>query len=120
MVRKENKIDVEGKINDAIKALKGVLSIDKVILFGSYAKGNPHEYSDIDLLILSSDLSPDVPKLKYLREIKDKANLFDPDLQLFLYPTEVFEKEKCVEKSFIKEIKNTGKVIYCMPHLYNH
>jgi len=112
MVRNKTKINVTEKINDAIKALKGVLTIDKVILFGSYANGNSHEYSDIDLLVLSSDLSPNIPKLQYLREIKDKANLFDPDLQLFLYPTKVFENEDCVEKSFIQEIKNTGKVIY--------
>src|SRR3989338_7619065 len=112
MVREENKIDVDKKIADAINALKKVLSIDKVILFGSFAKGKEHEYSDIDLLVLSSDLKPDVPKLKYIREVKDKANLFDPDLQLFLYPTDVFENELCIEKSFVQEIKNTGKVVY--------
>ena len=111
---KEIKLDVDKKIKDAINSIKKVLKIDKVILFGSYANGNPHQYSDIDLLVLSSELDPNVPKLKYLREVKDNANLFDPDLQLFIYPTDVFEKELCVEKSFIREIKNTGKVVY--PH----
>ena len=111
---KEIKLDVDKKIKDAINSIKKVLKIDKVILFGSYANGNPHQYSDIDLLVLSSELDPNVPKLKYLREVKDNANLFDADLQLFIYPTDVFEKELCVEKSFIREIKNTGKVVY--PH----
>lgn len=27
--------------------------IDKMILFGSYARGRPHKYSDIDLIIVS-------------------------------------------------------------------
>ena len=112
MVRKETKLDVDKKVKDAIDSIKKVLKIDKVILFWSYANGNPHQYSDIDLLVLSSELDPNVPKLKYLREIKDNANLFDPDLQLFIYPTDVFEKELCVEKGFIREIKNTGKVVY--------
>ena len=112
MAGNENKLDVDKKIKDAINSIGNVLKIDKAILFGSYATGNPQEYSDIDLVILSSDLDPNVPKLQYLREVKDKADLFDPDLQLFLYPTDVFEKELCVEKSFIREIKKTGKVIY--------
>ena len=27
------------------------LHIERAFLFGSYAKGNPHEYSDIDLAV---------------------------------------------------------------------
>ena len=30
------------------------IPIDKMIFFGSYAKGKPHKYSDIDLIIVSS------------------------------------------------------------------
>lgn len=29
------------------------LFIDKILLFGSYAKGNPNKYSDIDLAVFS-------------------------------------------------------------------
>lgn len=34
--------------------IKG-LKLDKIVLFGSYAKGNHHRESDIDLLIVSRD-----------------------------------------------------------------
>ncbi|MBC8204255.1 nucleotidyltransferase domain-containing protein [bacterium] len=31
------------------------ISVDKVLLYGSYARGNYHEGSDIDLLVVSKD-----------------------------------------------------------------
>ena len=31
------------------------IEVDRLILFGSYADGHPHEGSDIDLVVISSD-----------------------------------------------------------------
>jgi len=36
---------------------EGKLKIEKIILFGSYARGNAHPYSDIDICIVSSDFN---------------------------------------------------------------
>jgi predicted nucleotidyltransferase len=33
----------------------GGMQVEKIILFGSYANGNPHEWSDIDLVVVSPD-----------------------------------------------------------------
>ena len=51
---------VPSKIIEIIKkflleASKDNVRISKAILFGSYAKGNYHEYSDIDLAVISED-----------------------------------------------------------------
>jgi len=35
--------------------LKNGTSVDKLVLFGSFANGNPHEGSDIDLVVVSRD-----------------------------------------------------------------
>lgn len=43
-------------VNNYLNALNGKITIQKVILFGSYAKGLAHDYSDIDLLIISDEL----------------------------------------------------------------
>ncbi len=115
MVRKENNLDLEKKLKYYIDALTSVIKVDKIILFGSQAKGNPHEYSDIDIAVISPELDPNEPELKHLRYIKDKADLFDPDLQLVAFPTKKFETETGVEERFIREIKKTGKVIYQKP-----
>jgi predicted nucleotidyltransferase len=47
---------IEPLINDFIKELEMVLgqNLSKVILYGSYARGDQRENSDIDLMILTS------------------------------------------------------------------
>ncbi len=105
-------MNLDKKLDYYIKTISKVIKIDKVILFGSFAKGNPHEYSDIDLAVVSPDLDPQKPYFIHNIEVAEKADLYDPDLQLFAFPREPFEKETGVEGSFIREIKKTGRVIY--------
>jgi len=50
MGKKENKIE---EIIKGIKEFKKKTMIEKVILFGSYARGKWTEHSDIDLLLIS-------------------------------------------------------------------
>ncbi len=41
------------------KEVSKVLTVDKVILFGSYVNGNPHEESDIDVAVFVRGLDAD-------------------------------------------------------------
>ncbi len=51
---------VLNKIDKYLLALKkNQFHIDKVVLFGSYAKGTNNEWSDIDIAIVSDDFSGD-------------------------------------------------------------
>ena len=115
MVGGKTKMNLKQKLNYYIETLSKIIKIDQVILFGSYARGDSHEYSDIDLAVISSDLDSKKPYFVYNIELVDKATLYDPDLQLFAFPKETFEKELGIEGSFIREIKKTGKVIYQRP-----
>jgi len=38
--------------NEIVRKITEKCNVDNIILFGSYANGNPDEYSDIDLLII--------------------------------------------------------------------
>ncbi len=45
---------IKDKITVFAKLLKeSGITVEKIILYGSYAKGHPHEYSDIDLCVIS-------------------------------------------------------------------
>ncbi len=112
MVDETNKINLEEKLKYYIESITRAIKVDQIILFGSFAKGNPHKYSDIDIAVVSSELDPGKSRLSNIRKIKEKTNLLDPDLQLFAFPSETFEKEIGFDESFIREIKKTGKVIY--------
>ena len=54
MVRKTISKSIKNSITSYKKRLiKEGLIFDKVILFGSYARGNAHPYSDIDIAVVS-------------------------------------------------------------------
>lgn len=112
MVRKKNHLNLKKKINTYVSSLTRALQVDKIILFGSYANGKPHKYSDIDIALISPDLDPTIPTVFHNIEVAKRANLYDPDIQLFAFPAQTFKEEKGVQRSFIREIKKTGKVIY--------
>lgn len=112
MARKKNKLNLKNKLKKYVKILTKALNVEKIILFGSYANGTAHKFSDIDLALISSDLDPKKPTFLHNIEIAKKTKLYDGDLQLFAFPKERFDKEEGVQGSFIREIKKTGKVIY--------
>ncbi len=59
------KSELNSLIEDFIKGVKKKIKVEKVILFGSYAWGKPHRYSDIDLAVISKDFG----KLNDLKRI---------------------------------------------------
>lgn len=107
-------MNLNEKLNHYVKSITSVMDVDLIILFGSYARGNPHEYSDIDLAVISKELDPSKPRWENIKLIEEKAKLsLDPDLQLIPFNSEAFENDADSPiGSFIREIKQTGKVIY--------
>jgi len=66
-------VDIEKLIPEIVERLKP-LKPDKIILFGSYAYGEPTEESDIDLFLIKNDLSLD--QMRNF-EVKAKMSLLD-------------------------------------------
>ena len=112
--KKYTKIELEEKLKRSIKSVPNTINVDQIILFGSYAKGNPHEYSDIDVALVSEELDPKLARWQNIELIIKKANLkYDPELQLVPFSKASFENDaESPIGSFIREIKKTGKVIY--------
>ena len=93
-------------IDEIKEMLRDVLSntdVEKVILFGSYAKNIPTQNSDIDLLI---DSNGKLKGLKFFAVIDIIKEKFDKDV-------DVIEKSEINKNSKIeKEINRTGVVVY--------
>lgn len=100
------------KLVKEIKAFIDILeshniAVKKLILFGSFAKNNPHKDSDIDLAVISSRFGKDMTtEMMLLSKLSWKASdrieaipLSEEYLKLKYHP-------------FIGEIKKYGKVIY--------
>lgn len=79
--------------------------VEKIILFGSAARGETDEYSDIDLIIVKKTDRPFVARLV-------EAPLLPVKADIFVYTPEEFELMKENENPFIMSALNGARVIY--------
>jgi uncharacterized protein len=101
MIELKNIMQLTGDIVNEFKP-------DKIILFGSYAYGNPQDDSDVDLLVILPYEGSSFRKTwEILNKIQPK---FAIDL-LVRSPVEV-EQRLAWNDFFIREIIEKGKVIY--------
>ena len=91
-------------INEYISKLSKEIKIDKVILFGSYAKGTNREDSDIDLAIFSDDFS-NMERIEALKFLLLKASDLTIDLQPQPFTLADLEDE---DNWLAKEVEETG------------
>lgn len=106
MAKKKN---INKIIRQFADSLKEEIRLHKLILFGSYAKGRQHKYSDIDIAVISSDFGKrnEMEEMTYLLK---KAHEIDLDIEPHPYtPREMYKPHK---SSFAYKILRTGKIVY--------
>ncbi len=84
---------------------------EKIILFGSYAYGVPHEDSDVDLLIIKTTSQPFVDRLVEVRKILTDPTRSVPLGPIVLTPEEL-DARLSIGDQFIEEIVTRGEVLY--------
>lgn len=82
---------------------------EKIILFGSAARGGTDEYSDIDLVVIKKSKKGFVERLV---EVVDYLSKDAPHADIFVYTPEEFEMMKEDENPFIEEVLREGRIIY--------
>lgn len=88
--------------NDCLKEFKNIRDI---LLFGSYAKGNAHEKSDIDLYVIMDDYTPrDELRMTALEKKFSQRYEF----QVFLIRKKDFEAKKKAKDSLIMNVLKEG------------
>jgi predicted nucleotidyltransferase len=101
--------EVEASISDFARRLEGGVSVEAVILYGSYANGRPHEYSDIDVAVISPDFEG-VPMWRRQEIIASLTLDRDRRLAPIGYPSSEYRNPG--PHSFLREIIRTGRVVY--------
>ena len=90
-------------ISKYIRALKeNDVNVDQAVLFGSYAKGNYSEWSDIDLAVVSKAFEGSW--IKDRKKIRAITLSISSDIQVLPYRPEDFVPDD----PFVKEIIETG------------
>jgi len=97
---------VDGIILGFIARLEQEIPVREVILFGSYARGEPRDHSDIDLAVISDwfEGRPAIENLKFLARIAALYNTFIEAL-----PFTEKEYSKIDQRSLLARIVQTGK-----------
>lgn len=99
---------LKDELERIVKIIKEKYSPEKIILFGSMAKGEIHEWSDIDLLIIKETSSRPIDRcVEIARLTKPKVGI-----DLFVYTPEEFNSIMKEGFSFLSDIIKHGIVLY--------
>jgi predicted nucleotidyltransferase len=107
MVKVKN--SVKKSIVRTIEYLQDRISITEVILFGSYASGTPHKYSDIDIAVVSPDFEN--------KDVSFKADIFSKakincSIDVDIHPFTDKARKNARPTNFMGHILKTGTVIF--------
>ena len=93
-------------IKEFVNALKQEgITIDRVILYGSYARGHARPDSDIDVAVISKDFGKD--RVEEGMALFRIAGKIDPRLEPVPFSTKMYEKDTWIP--LIYEIREEGK-----------
>ena len=106
MGKKESIDNILRKFGDRVSSS---LSLNKMILFGSFATGKTKKWSDIDILIVSESF-------KGLKPLDRGLNLYDMwsadyPVDFLCYTPEEFENAK-KRIGIVRQVLKEGKIIY--------
>ncbi len=99
-------------IEDVVRQIAQKFHLRTIILFGSYAYGNPHPESDVDLLVVM-----DKPTKETQQAIRITQSL-ERDwfgLDLIVCTPEKLKNRIALGDSFLRQIIRKGKVLYEAP-----
>ncbi len=94
-----------------VSKIRSRFSPEKIILFGSYASGRPHEDSDVDLLVVMPSQDPPLRRrIRLRRALRDPERRIPIEL-LALTPEEVRAARENRDP-FLTDILEHGRVLY--------
>lgn len=106
-MRRLSKQRFQEELNRILEGLRQYLP-QEVILLGSFARGDHHALSDIDLLIIKRTDRPSVERIGDVLALCDYSIPLEP----LVYTPEEFERLREEGNPLIEQALREGKVIY--------
>jgi len=105
----DNKI--RAVIQKIVHSLVAGYAPEKIILFGSYAYGQPDADSDVDLLIIKRTKERFFKRLDTVRQVATGTHPHIPFEPIVLTPEEIERRLKSGDQ-FLSEVIQKGEVLY--------
>ena len=96
-------------IDEAVRLLVAAANPVKIILFGSFARGNAGPYSDIDLLVVEKRVRKRRMEMVRLRDVLRPLNV---PVDVLVISARTFTEWWDTPGTVIYEAAQTGKVLY--------
>ena len=96
--------EVEAELERILNRLKNDPSVRKVLLFGSLARGDARDHSDIDLIVVKDT------QMRFLDRLDEFYDDAREAMDILVYTPQEFEEMK--ERPFVKRALREGKMLY--------
>lgn len=103
-------IDIQKEAKKIVDTLVAKYRPEKIIAFGSFAKGEIDQDSDLDLCLIKDDVPPSSVERRFVVYAL-LPNRTVP-LDLVVYRPSEFEERRSLGDPFIKTILAEGKILY--------
>ncbi len=100
-------------INEVVNRVKRVANPQKIILFGSYARGRATSESDLDLLVISES---ELPRYKRAAPIYQALSDMLYPMDILVYSSSEVHEWSQVPQAFVTTAMREGKVLYEKKH----
>lgn len=99
----------EQEIKRVAARLGKAADAQQVILFGSHARGEAGENSDVDLMIIAES---DLPRFKRSRKLYKQLQPYPFGMDMVVYTPREIERGKKSHVSFVSAVLREGKTVY--------
>ncbi len=95
-------------IDDVVRQIAEKFHPQKIILFGSYGRGNPHPESDVDMLVVMETPLKEVKQaIRICQQIEYRFGL-----DLIVHTPKTLSERVAMGDWFLRDILEEGKVVY--------
>jgi len=109
MININSELIGKDKIAEIVNKIVSGYDPEKIILFGSYASGNPNKNSDLDLFVIKDTGLPRPQRAVQVRRLIYRSMI---PIDLLVYTPKEVENSKNNKYSIVFEVFNSGKILY--------
>ncbi len=101
--------DLRADLDWLVERIRHGYEPEKIILFGSLARGETHEWSDIDLIVVKDT---DARYGERVRELLPVLRGWKGGADILIYSLDEYQAAKAKSSGFLKEAEKDGVTLY--------